>query len=107
MPSLVVEVQPVPADHTFYWFNECGVGRGDEAKAYCIEGTIAFDDLAVFDAAGGEIPTGRFLEDGVRHWDALYAHDARLSVDAQREAHERAPKWRAWATGAESALGAL
>lgn len=59
----------------------------------------------VLDAEATAIPIDTFIADGVRHWDALYAHDERLSVDAQRESQQGAPKWRAWAVGSQSAMG--
>lgn len=74
-------------------------------ESFCIEGTITFDDLVVLDADAREIPIDMFIADGVRQWDALYAHDERLSVDAQRESQQEAPKWRAWAVGSRSAMG--
>lgn len=82
-------------------------GRRGECEALCIEGTVTFDDLVVLDAEEREIPIETFVADGVRQWDALYALDERLSVDAQRESRNRAPKWRKWAEGAESAMGAI
>jgi len=89
------------------WFNECGVERDGEREAFCIEGTVTFDDLVVFDAEERAIPIETVIADGLRQWDALYAHDERLSVDAQRESQNRAPKWRKWAEGAEPAMGAI
>jgi hypothetical protein len=106
-PSLRISVRTEGGPHSFYWFNECGVERDGDSEAFCIEGTITFDDLAVFDAEERAIPIETFIADGVRQWDALYAHDERLSVDAQRESQNRAPKWRKWAEGAESAMGPL
>lgn len=98
--SLAVQVRDTSARLTFYWFNECGVEHDGATATYCIEGTVAFDDLLVLDASGSEIPTETFIADGVRQWDALYVHDERLTVDAQREAQQGAPKWRKWATAA-------
>jgi hypothetical protein len=106
-PSLRVPVRAEGGAHSFYWFNECGVERDGETEAFCIEGTVTFDDLAVFDAEEREIPIETFIADGVRQWDAFYAHDERLSVEAQRESQNRAPKWRKWAEGAESAMGPI
>jgi hypothetical protein len=106
-PSLRISVRTEGGAHSFYWFNECGVGRDSEAEAFCIEGTVSFDDLVVLDAAEREIPIESFIADGVRQWDALYAHDERLSVDAQRAVQHGAPKWRKWAVGSQSAMGAM
>ncbi|MFT3873754.1 MAG: hypothetical protein QM714_14110 [Nocardioides sp.] len=106
-PSLRIPVRTEGGAHSFYWFNECGIERDGEAEAFCIEGTVTFDDLVVFDAEEREIPIETFIADGVRQWDALYAHDERLSVEAQRESQNRAPKWRKWAEGAESAMGPI
>lgn len=104
-PSLRVSVRTGGGAHSFYWFNECGVEKDGETEGFCIEGTVTFDDLVVLDAAGREIPIDAFIADGVRQWDSLYAHDERLSVDAQRESQQEAPKWRRWALGSQSAMG--
>ncbi|WP_224280393.1 hypothetical protein [Nocardioides lacusdianchii] len=98
-PSLRVPVRAESGAHSFYWFNECGVERDGATEAFCIEGTVTFDDLLVLDPEGREIPVETFIADGVRQWDALYARDERLSVDAQRAADLGAPKWRRWAMG--------
>jgi hypothetical protein len=95
--SLTVAVRPDGGTHSFYWFNECGIQGDGDAETFCIEGTITFDDLAILDAEAREMPIETFIADGVRHWDALYAHDDRLSVDAQRESQVGAPTWRNWA----------
>ena len=106
-PSLRIPVRTGGGAHSFYWFNECGVERDGESEAFCIEGTITFDDLVVFDAEERRIPIETFIADGIRQWDALYAHDERLSVDAQRKSQNRAPKWRKWAEGAQSTMGPM
>ncbi len=67
-PSLRVPVRAEGGAHSFYWFNECGVERDGETEAFCIEGTVTFDDLAVFDAEEREIPIETFIADGVRQW---------------------------------------
>ncbi len=82
-PSLVVTVSGRAARHPFYWFNECGAERDGESAAYCMEGTIGFDDILVLDASERQIPIETFLADGVRQWDAFYSHDERLSIQAQ------------------------
>lgn len=104
--SLAVRLQDTPADHhTFYWFNECGLEGPGGAAGYCIEGTVTFGDIRVLDAVGSELPIETFIDDGVRHWDALHARDERLSADSQREAQQGAPKWRDWATGGQAPVG--
>lgn len=45
-PSLRIAVRPDAGAHSFYWFNEGGVERDGVTESFCIEGTIAFDDLA-------------------------------------------------------------
>jgi hypothetical protein len=105
--SLRIEVRDDVAPHSFYWFNECGVEEGGETTTFCIEGTVTFDDLVVFDAAGEEVPIDTFIADGARQWDALYARDVRLSVDAQRASQQDAARWRKWAVGSESAIGPM
>lgn len=106
-PSLRISVRTDGGAHSFYWFNECGVESDGETVAFCIEGTVTFDDVVVLDAAGREVPIETFIADGVRQWDALYAHDERLSVDAQHEAQQGALKWRKWAIGGQSAIGPM
>lgn len=106
-PSLTVEVREEAAGHTFYWFNECAQGERDDTRSYCIEGTIAFDDVRVLDADGGEVPLETFIADGERFWTALHERDERLSSEAQRQAQQGAPKWRDWASGGETVTGAL
>lgn len=105
-PSLAVRLRDTPADHhTFYWFNECGrVGPGG-ATGYCIEGTVTFSDIRVFDAVGTELPVETFIDDGLRFWDALNTRDERLSVESQQAAQHGAPKWRGWATDGQPAVG--
>ena len=106
-PSLTVRLRDTQANHTFYWFNECGVEVDGNSLSYCIEGTVAFDDICVLDAGGTEVSVEAFIVDGVHQWDAFYARDERLSAEAQREAQRDAPKWHDWATGVQSATGAL
>ena len=104
-PSLHLPVRTECGAHLFYWFNECGVEKDGESEAFCIEGTVTFDDLVVLDAEEREIPIETFIADGVRHWGAVYAQDERLTVEAQRESQVGAPKWRQWAVGSQSAIG--
>jgi hypothetical protein len=106
-PSLRISVRPDEGAHSFYWFNECGTDRVGTSTAFCIEGTVTFDDLVVLDANGRELPIETFIDDGVRQWDALYARDERLSHHAQWESQEGAPKWRAWAQDRQSTMGPL
>jgi hypothetical protein len=80
--------------HSLFWFNECGRQEGDETVAYCIEGTITFQDLAVIRADGTAEPLDEFIADGGRHWQALHSGDERLSVNAQRAAQDGTPSWR-------------
>jgi hypothetical protein len=91
--SLTIALQPEPAAHTFYWFNECGTDAG----AFCIEGTVAFDDLRVFRADGREERIQECIADGERTWVALRTHDDRMSPDAQVAARRGTPTWRDWA----------
>ncbi|MEX0426065.1 hypothetical protein AB3X52_00420 [Nocardioides sp. DS6] len=106
-PSLRISVRADGGAHSFYWFNECGVETDGETEGFCIEGAVTFDDLAVLDADERKIPIETFIADDVRQWDALYARDERLSVEAQRESQVGAPKWRAWAVGRQSAIGPM
>jgi len=47
-----------------------------------------------------------FIVDGQRQWQAVFGHDERLSVEAQRAAQDGAPLWRPYvytpAAGSES-----
>lgn len=105
-PSLTVRQRgAMPGDHTFYWFNECGAAEGEVTVGYCLEGTVTFRDVRVLDALGNELPVETFIADGIRHWDAVFARDERLSPEAQQVAQRDAPKWRAWAQGSHGAPG--
>ena len=106
-PSLSVHLRDRPPHHTFYWFNECGMGRGGTTESYCLEGTIGFTDLLVLDAMETEIPLEAFVADGVRHWDAFFVKDERVSIEAQHAAQREALVWRAWSTGTSSTMGTL
>ncbi|MBB5788857.1 hypothetical protein [Jiangella mangrovi] len=98
-PSLRVDLRATPAAHTFYWFNECGDGDGDDTRGYCIEGTVSFNDLSVHRADGSEQDLGEFVADSRRYWTALQTGDPRLAFDAQRAAQAGTPSWRPWAGG--------
>ncbi|MFC7359068.1 hypothetical protein [Nocardioides astragali] len=106
-PSLRISIRSGGGAHSFFWFNECGVEGDGDTESFCIEGTVTFDDLVVLDAAEHEIPIETFIADGVRQWDAFYGHDERLSLEAQSESQEGAPRWRKWAEGAQSAIGPI
>lgn len=98
--SLTLNLGHDTAAHTFYWFSECGRGRGGDTETYCIEGTVSFEDLAVLRADGTEEPLEEFIANGCRWWNALYDGDERVSVDAQRFSHGRTPMWRTWTSAA-------
>src|SRR5579875_1258318 len=44
--SLVIDLRADEAEHSLFWFTECG--RDD--AAFCLEGTVTFDDLEVLRA---------------------------------------------------------
>lgn len=100
--SLTLHLGPDGAVHTFYWFSECWRGTDHDTEAYCIEGTVSFDDLVVLRADGTEEPVEVFIANGRRWWDAMYDHDERLSVEAQQVSQQGTPKWRTWASGVTS-----
>jgi hypothetical protein len=47
-----------------------------------------------------------FIADGQRQWQAVFGHDERLSIEAQRAAQNGTPSWRPYvhtsAAGSES-----
>lgn len=96
-PSLTIDVRADAGSHTLYWFNECLREEGDGNVAYCIEGTVTFEDLEVLRADGTPQPLDEFTADGRRYWHALHAQDDRLSSEAQRAAQTRTPTWRPYA----------
>jgi hypothetical protein len=96
-PSLTIRLAPKPAPHTFYWFNECGREENGKAKGYLFQGIVTFKDLVILRADRTAIPIDEFISDGRRAWDAMYARDERMSVEAQRAAQRATPKWRSWA----------
>jgi hypothetical protein len=81
--SLSTRLSDRGAAHQLYWFTECGGEEPDAAGAYCIEGTVQFDDLAVQRADGTDIPVEDFIAAARRWWTALHADDPRVSVEAQ------------------------
>jgi hypothetical protein len=93
-PSLTVDVRHGPASHSLFWFNECGRDEGTTKVAYCIEGTVTFEDLSVFRADATPEPLPEFIDDARRFWAALHGGDERLSVEAQRAAQRGTPSWR-------------
>jgi hypothetical protein len=93
-PSLTVQVRPGTAPHSLYWFNECGRIEGDANASYLIEGTVTFEDLEVMRADAVTQPLGEFIADGQRQWQAVFAHDERLSGEAQQAAQNGTPSWR-------------
>jgi hypothetical protein len=95
-PSLTVAVRPGAGPHSLYWFNECGREEGDTNVAYCIEGTVTFQDLEILHADATLQPLNEFIAGGRRHWQALHSRDARLSVEAQRAAQNGTPSWRSY-----------
>jgi hypothetical protein len=92
-PSLTIDVRPGAGSHSLFWFNECG---REEDGAYCIEGTVAFEDLQVLRADATPQPLDQFTADADRYWKALHGRDERLSVDAQRAARDGTPSWRSY-----------
>lgn len=106
-PSLAVDVRPGGGSHSLYWFSECGREEGGTTVAYCIEGTVTFEDLEVLRAGAAPQPLEEFIAEGHRYWEALHRGDARLSAAAQRAAQDGTPSWRRQArnTGMTSGSG--
>ena len=93
-PSLTVQVRSGTASHSLYWFNECGRTEGDAIASYLIEGTVTFEDLEVMRADAVPQRLAEFIADGQRQWQAVFGHDERLSIEAQRAAQNGTPSWR-------------
>jgi len=93
-PSLAVRAPALRPAHSLFWFTECGRQEGRASVAYCLEGVVYFQALRVERADGSPVPVVEFAEDGERWWKAFFQHDARVSVQAQREAAEARLSWR-------------
>lgn len=93
-PSLTIDIRPGAGSHSLFWFNECGREEGDTNVAYCIEGTVTFEDLEVLRADETPQPLDEFIAEGHRFWQALHGGDERVSVEAQRAAQDGTPSWR-------------
>lgn len=96
-PSLAIEICPGAGSHSLFWFNECGREENGSRAAYCVEGTVTFEDLEVLRADGTPQRLGEFTADGHRYWEALRGLDERVSVEAQRAAQGAMPSWRPYA----------
>jgi len=99
-PSLTLQVRSGAGSHSLFWFNECGREEDDTYIAYCLEGTVTFEDLEVLRADGTPQPLAEFAGDGRRYWEGLHGHDARLSTEAQRAAQNVTPTWRPYTRNA-------
>ncbi len=106
-PSLTVDIRQAPGSHSLFWFNECGRREGDMTVAYCIDGTVTFEDLEVLRADATPQPLDAFIAEGHRYWHALYSHDERLSVQAQRAAQDGTPSWRPYVGNAVTIGGPI
>lgn len=93
-PSLIATTGSGTGSHSLYWFSECGRETAAEYAAYCIEGTVIFEDLEILRADAAPQPLKEFAADARRYWEALYSHDPRLSVEAQGVAQNGALTWR-------------
>lgn len=92
--SLSLGLREASSPHTFWWFNECGQGRGESFARYCIEGRVSFERLDVMRADGTALKVAQFVADAERWWSAFRSHDPALSVEAQQEAGRSATYWR-------------
>jgi len=93
-PSLRIDLRPGPGSHSLFWFSECGRAEHGSPAAYCIEGTVAFEELQVLRADATPRPLDQFTADANRYWNALHSHDKRLSSTAQQAALAGTPSWR-------------
>lgn len=98
-PSLTVAVREGAGSHSLYWFNQCRREEADTSVAYCIEGTVTFEDLEILRADATPQPLDEFIAAGLNFWQALHSRDPRLSVEAQRAAQDGTPSWRPYARG--------
>jgi hypothetical protein len=64
-PSLSIDIRPHAASHSLYWFNECVREEGKTHTAYCIEGTVTFEDLEVRRAGATLQPLDEFIGYGI------------------------------------------
>ncbi len=92
--SLDMAVPVGEDEHSLYWFAECGRRWGDdEYESFFIQGMVTFGGMEVR-RANGDIETfDEFIADADRYWAALFAHDERLTVEAQDAARVGTPKW--------------
>jgi hypothetical protein len=91
--SLDITLNPAPAAHSLYWFNECGRQEPDGRATYCIEGVVDFEDLAAQHPNGTPITVENFTATGRRWWQSFYGDDPRVSPQAQA-ALGTPPSWR-------------
>jgi hypothetical protein len=97
-PSLRVRPGRGVAAHSLRWFTECGsAGRTGEQRSYVLQGVVRFAQLRIERADARPEPLEEFVADARRWWDAFQRRDARVSVDAQRQAQAGAASWRSWA----------
>jgi hypothetical protein len=97
-PSLRVIPGGGLAAHSLRWFTECGsAGRTGQPRSYVLQGVVWFAGLRIERADARPVPLEEFVADARRWWDAFRRGDARVSVDAQRQAQAGAARWRSWA----------
>jgi hypothetical protein len=77
-PSLTIDIRSGAGSHSPFWFNECGRDEGGTDAAYCIEGTVTFEDLEVLRGDATPQPLEEFISEGHRYWQqALNGRDER------------------------------
>jgi hypothetical protein len=87
--------EPQAAGHTLHWFTECGrPGPAGDWERFVLRGVIRFGSLRIEWAEGRPVPLEEFVAGGRRWWVAFQRRDARVSVDAQRQAQAGAASWR-------------
>lgn len=59
-----IDIRLCAASHSLYWFNECGRDEGETNVSYCIEGTVAFENLEVLRADTTPQPLHEFISEG-------------------------------------------
>jgi hypothetical protein len=90
-----MQVRQGTGPHSLYWFNECGRPEDGRKVAYCLEGTITFEDLQVLRADPAPLPLDKSA-DARRYWHALHDRDERLSTAAKRTVQNGTPSWRSF-----------
>ncbi len=89
------------ADHSLYWWVECGRNADDAVRSYWLQGFVEFGAVEVHDELGTRVSLAAFGEGARRWWRAFHDGDARVGAEAQREAR-KSEGWQWWQAGRTS-----